>query len=52
MEILIVLLLLIVLAASAWWWGVDSTDGIDSGEWERRRHWHGFAGLNIRGEER
>ena len=25
-------------------WAVDSTDGIDSSEWERRRRWRGFVG--------
>ena len=23
-------------------WGVDSRDGIDSPEWERRQRWYGF----------
>ena len=26
-------------------WAVDSTDGIDSPEWERRGSWRAFIGL-------
>ena len=37
MEILIILVLLLVLAIAAQHWGVDSTDGLESPEWERRR---------------
>ena len=36
MEILIILVVLLVLDVVAWRWGVDSRDGIDSPEWERR----------------
>ena len=52
MEIMIVLLGLVTLAAGAWRWGVDSSDGIDSPEWERRRQWRGFAGVSVGGEDR
>ena len=52
MEILIVLLILVTLAAGAWRWGVDSLDGVDSPEWERRRQWRGFTGVSVRGENR
>lgn len=37
MEILIILVLLIALAIAAQHWGIDSTDGSESPEWERRR---------------
>ncbi len=40
MEIILILLaLLIVLDLASWRWGVNSTDDLDSCEWERRRHW-------------
>ena len=42
MEALIGLVLLVLLAMAAERWGVDSTDGLDSLEWERRRTWRGF----------
>jgi hypothetical protein len=32
---------LFVFEVAAWRWGVDSTDGPDSPEWERRRFWPG-----------
>jgi nitrogen fixation-related uncharacterized protein len=40
---LIVLLLLVALGLAALRWGVDSLDGYDSAEWERRRS-RGVAG--------
>jgi hypothetical protein len=43
MEGLAMLIGLVILALAAWRWGVDSTDGIDSAEWERRRTWHGVG---------
>jgi hypothetical protein len=42
MMALVLLELLIILNIAAWKWGVDSTDGIDSPEWERRQSWNGF----------
>ncbi|GAC1523833.1 MAG: hypothetical protein NVS3B14_23820 [Ktedonobacteraceae bacterium] len=36
MEILIVLLLLVALGLAAMCWGYDSTEPIDSPEWEKR----------------
>lgn len=36
--------LLVVLDLAAWRWGVDSNDGFDSPEWDRRRHWRAFGG--------
>ena len=39
LTIIIVLALFIVLDIAALRWGVDSTESVASGEWERR--WHG-----------
>ena len=44
MGVIIVILIvgmLIALGLAAWRWGVDTTDGPDSLEWERRRTWRG-----------
>ena len=46
MELLGILLVLILFDLAAWRWGADSTDGVDSPEWERRRAWRGFARLH------
>ena len=41
METLLVLILLaIALDVAAWRWGCDSTEKIDSPEWERRAFWY------------
>ncbi len=48
MEALIILAALVSLALAAWRWGVDSTDGVDSREWARRRSWRGWAGAAAR----
>jgi hypothetical protein len=42
MNIIIILIALVALALSAFFWGVNSTDGINSPEWERRQGWYGF----------
>jgi hypothetical protein len=43
MEFVIGLLIgLVVFDLIALWWGIDSRDGIDSPEWERRQRWFGF----------
>lgn len=42
MALLIFLLTIIALDLASQRWGVDSTDGINSLEWERRQHWYGF----------
>jgi len=39
MSIIILTILFIVLDIAALRWGVNSTDNIDSPEWERRRNW-------------
>jgi hypothetical protein len=41
-ELAVVLIALAVFEIAAWRWGVDSTDGVDSPEWLRRRDWPGF----------
>jgi predicted nucleic acid-binding Zn ribbon protein len=33
---------LIVLALAALRWGANSSDGVDSPEWEQRQRWYGF----------
>jgi hypothetical protein len=43
MEIILFLIVLIALDAMALKWGIDSNDGIDSPEWERRQCWFGFT---------
>ncbi len=42
MDVLIILIAHIALALAAILWGVNSTDGINSTEWERRQRWYGF----------
>jgi len=42
MDIIIILVAQIALALAAFRWGVNSTDGINSTEWERRQRWYGF----------
>jgi hypothetical protein len=42
MDIIMILIAQIALALSALYWGVNSTDGINSPEWERRQRWYGF----------
>jgi hypothetical protein len=44
METLAILLIgLVIFEVAAWRWGVDSTDGVDSAEWQRRRDWRGYS---------
>jgi hypothetical protein len=42
MDIIIILVALLALALAALRWGVDSTNDINSPEWERRQRWFGF----------
>jgi hypothetical protein len=44
MEFVIILVLLSLLAVCAQRWGIDSTDGVASPEWQRRRQWRDGAG--------
>ena len=38
----IIIILIAPLALAGLRWGVNSTDGLNSPEWERRQHWYGF----------
>jgi hypothetical protein len=40
--LIIFFIALAIFERAAWRWGVDSRDGIDSPEWQRRQLWHGF----------
>ena len=42
MDVIFILIGLIALALAALRWGVNSTDDINSPEWERRQRWYGF----------
>jgi hypothetical protein len=42
MDFLILLVLLLALNMAALRWGVDSLDGLESPEWERRQRWYAF----------
>ena len=41
MIVLLVLLALLTIVVAAPCWAVDTRDGMDSPEWERRRTWRG-----------
>lgn len=42
--LLIILIGLVLFDLAAWRWDVDSADGFNSPEWERRKRWHGGWG--------
>lgn len=42
MEFIILLIVLVAIDALALRWGIDSNDGIDSPEWQRRHLWPAF----------
>ena len=42
MEMIAFILMLIVLGMAAHQWGINSIDGPDSPEWERRQRWYKF----------
>lgn len=42
MDIIMIMIVHIALALAALRWGVNSSDGIYSPEWERRRNWQAF----------
>ena len=44
MLLIILLVVLLALDLAAMRWGVDSTDDINSPEWDRRRAWRGYGG--------
>lgn len=45
--LLIFILAVVLLDMAAMRWGVDTTEGIDSGEWSRREHWGQKTGKQI-----
>ncbi len=47
MEFLILIVAAIILDVAALRWGFDSTDDIDSPEWERRHQWYDLYSENI-----
>jgi len=47
MEFLILIVAAIILDVAAFRWGFDSTDDIDSPEWERRQQWYARYSENI-----
>ena len=47
MEVLILIVAAIILDVAALRWGFDSTDDIDSPEWERRRQWYDLYSKDI-----
>lgn len=44
MEIVGLLIVLVAFDMAAWRWSVDSSEGFESGEWERRHHWSRAGG--------
>jgi hypothetical protein len=38
----LITLAFVVLAPAAYRWGANSSDGVNSSEWQRRQHWFGF----------
>ena len=38
----LLLVLLVALDLAAFHWGFNSSDGVDSPEWDRRQQWYGF----------
>ncbi|MBA2364370.1 MAG: hypothetical protein H0V86_12660 [Chloroflexia bacterium] len=44
MEIVALLIVLVAFEAAAWRWGFDSSDGVNSREWERRHLWTRVGG--------
>ena len=42
LTLLFLFLALLVLALGALRWGANSSDGVESAEWQRRQHWYGF----------
>jgi hypothetical protein len=47
MDIILIMFALITLALAALRWGFNSTDGINSTEWERRQRWYGFQEMEV-----
>ena len=49
--LLIVVMFFIVLDIASLRWGFDSTEKIDSPEWERRNAWHASHGKSARNKK-
>jgi hypothetical protein len=46
MEILILVVALFALDVVSLRWGADSSDSLNSKEWQRREQWSGFGGYS------
>lgn len=44
LPLIVLIVALVLFDVVAYFWGADSTDGPDSPEWQRRRHWRGVGG--------
>lgn len=44
LPLVVLIVTLALFDVVAYLWGADSSDGPDSPEWDRRRHWRGFGG--------
>jgi hypothetical protein len=44
LSLLVIAAALIALDVAALLWGVDSREGVNDPEWERRQRWPGFGG--------
>lgn len=44
LTLIVLIVALALFEVVVYFWGVDSSDGLNSPEWERRRHWRGFGG--------
>ena len=42
LTLFVIVVLLVALDIAALRWGFDSSDGVNSPEWERRQRWFGF----------
>ena len=42
LTLFLLVVFLVVFDLVALRWGLDSSDGLNSPEWERRQHWFGF----------
>ena len=43
MELLLIVAVLLLLGIAATHWGVDSREGVNDPEWDRRKAWRGFS---------
>jgi hypothetical protein len=47
MDVMIILIAQIALALAALRWGFNSTDGINSTEWERKQRWYSLNAKEV-----